>query len=272
LSTTETPPVALTIAGSDPGGGAGIQADLKVFAALGVYGTSVITALTSQNTLCVSDIVAVPASSIRSQFRALKEDLGHAAVKTGMLHSAETAALAAHLLGRPPMPLVVDPVLASSSGEALMDDQGLEVYRSQLIPLALILTPNLDEARRLLGCGPIGSAAAMRQACLELMELGCRSVYLKGGHLEGDTCLDMFYDGEFLELPAPRIQTRNSHGTGCTLSAALTANVAKGIGIRDSARLAKAYVTRALMGALHWQLGKGKGPLNHFPASQPPQT
>ena len=265
MRSPETPPIALTVAGSDPGAGAGIQADLKVFAAHGVYGSSVITALTAQNTLGVSSVDPVPVASIRAQFRALKDDLRPAAVKTGMLCSAEIASAVAHLLGRPPLPLVVDPVLAASSGSDLMDDAGLEVYRRELIPLATILTPNLDEAARLLSCAPILTVAAMRDACLALQNLGCRAVYLKGGHLPGESCTDLFYDGEFLELSSPRLDTNNTHGTGCTLSAALCANLALGKDLRESAKLAKDYLNRALAAGKDWQLGMGKGPLNHFP-------
>jgi hydroxymethylpyrimidine/phosphomethylpyrimidine kinase len=264
LNSAETPVIALSIAGSDPGAGAGIQADLKTFTAHGVYGTTVITALTAQNTLGVTDVAAVPVASVRAQFRALKADLRPAAVKCGMLGSAEIAAELAHLLGRPPLPLVLDPVLSSSSGTALIDEAGLEVYRKQLIPLAMIFTPNLDEAARLLGSAPITTLQAMRQACVALQQLGCRSVYLKGGHLPGDACSDLFYDGEFLELSAPRIATNNTHGTGCTLSAALAANLALGFDLRQSAQRAKDYLNQALKGSMNWKLGQGRGPLNHF--------
>jgi hydroxymethylpyrimidine/phosphomethylpyrimidine kinase len=265
LKSAETPPVALTIAGSDPGAGAGIQADLKVFAAHGVYGGTVLAALTVQNTLGVSDTLAVPVAFIRAQFRALKEDLRPAAVKTGMLLSAEIVEAVAHMLGRPPLPLVVDPVLASSSGRALMEGEGLKAYREKLIPLATVLTPNLDEAARLLGAAsPIQTLVQMREACVALLALGCRSVYLKGGHLPGESCVDLFYDGEFLELKALRIETKNTHGTGCALSAALTANLAKGLNLKLAALEAKAYVQGALEGAKRWEMGQGQGPLAHF--------
>lgn len=254
----------MTIAGSDPGGGAGIQADLKVFAAHGVFGTSVVTALTSQNTLGVSAVDAVPASTIRSQFRALKEDLPHAAAKCGMLGTAENAKAIAHLLGRPPMPLVLDPVLASSSGMDLIGEGGLDIYRQELIPLALIFTPNLTEAAQILNLPSINSEG-MRDACRALARLGCRTVYLKGGHLEGDACDDLFFDGEFLELKGARINTKNTHGTGCTLSAALCAQLALGKTPREAAPLAHAYVRKALEGAATWRLGGGHGPLDHFP-------
>lgn len=256
--------MALSIAGSDPGGGAGIQADLKVFAAYGVHGTTVLTALTAQNTLGVSDTLAVPVAFIRAQFRALKEDLKPKAAKTGMLFSGEIVETVAQLLGRPPFPLVVDPVLVSSSGLALMEEEGLKAYREKLIPLAMILTPNLDEAARLLEIAPIQTIAAMREVCVALHALGCRSVYLKGGHLAGNECVDLFYDGEFLELKAPRVETQNTHGTGCTLSAALTANLAKGLDLRSAAREAKIYVQGALEGAKNWKMGQGQGPLAHF--------
>jgi hydroxymethylpyrimidine/phosphomethylpyrimidine kinase len=265
LNTTETPRVVLSIAGSDPGGGAGIQADLKTFAAMGVYGCTVITALTAQNTQGVSDAIPVPLPMIRAQFRALKEDMRPVAIKTGMLYNAEIAQDLARLLGRPPLPLVVDPVLMSSSGMALMDEAGLKVYREQLIPLAIILTPNLDEAARLLESAPIEDLDAMKKACQALLKFGCRSVYLKGGHLKGDWCNDIFYDGKALvELSSPRIDTRNTHGTGCALSAALCAGLAKGLSLQENAKEAKAFVQGALEGARLWKLGQGHGPMNHF--------
>jgi hydroxymethylpyrimidine/phosphomethylpyrimidine kinase len=263
----ETPPVALSIAGSDPGGGAGIQADLKAFAAQGVYGTSVITALTAQNTLGITDIAAVPLASIRSQFRALALDLPFQAVKTGMLGNAAAVEAVAELLGPAPLNLVVDPVFKSSSGTELMDEAGLGAYRERLIPLSHIFTPNLNEAARLLGRASIETVEAMREACKALLALGCRAVLLKGGHLPGGVCTDLFYDGDFLELSAPRVGTKNTHGTGCTLAAALAANLALGHGARESARRAKDYVSRALEAGKPWQLGQGRGPMNHFPGS-----
>jgi hydroxymethylpyrimidine/phosphomethylpyrimidine kinase len=265
LNSADSPPIVLSIAGSDPSAGAGIQADLKTFAAHEVYGTTVITCLSAQNTLGISDLLPVPVASIRAQFRALREDMRPQVVKTGMLFNAEIAHEVAHLLGRPPMPLVVDPVLVSSSGTELMEEAGLKVYREELIPLAMILAPNLDEAARLLGSPPIRTREQMEEACLALLKLGCRSVYLKGGHLPGKDCLDLFYDGDFLELSSPRIETSNTHGTGCSLSAALCAQLALGQDLREAARRAKIYVTQALAGARSWRLGKGKGPLNHFP-------
>ena len=229
----------MTIAGSDSGGGAGIQADLKTFAAHGVYGTSVITALTSQNTLGITDIAPVPLSSIRSQFRALALDLPFQALKTGMLGNAAAVEAVSELLGPAPLNLVVDPVFRSSSGSELMDESGLDAYRKRLIPLSLIFTPNLNEAARLLNCAAIETVDAMREACKSLLALGCRSVLLKGGHLPGGVCTDLFYDGDFLELSSPRIDTKNTHGTGCSLAAALAANLALGNDPRESARRAK---------------------------------
>lgn len=260
-----TPPIALSVAGSDSGAGAGLQADLKVFAAFGVYGTSVVTAVTAQNTQGIRASETLPLSLIRAQFLALREDLRPAAIKTGMLGDATVMREMGKLLGRPPLPLVVDPVLRSSSGSSLAEGDALEAYRRDLIPLASILTPNLEEAAMLLGSAALDSPDGMKRAAKELLGLGCRSVYLKGGHLPGSECIDVFYDGNFLELRGERIETKNTHGTGCSLAAALCAQLALGQNLRSAASLAHDYVQAALRGAKDWTLGEGHGPLNHFP-------
>ncbi|MES2201513.1 MAG: bifunctional hydroxymethylpyrimidine kinase/phosphomethylpyrimidine kinase [candidate division FCPU426 bacterium] len=258
-------PIAMTLAGSDPSAGAGIQGDLKTFAAQGVYGVSVVTSLTAQNTFGVSDAAGVPVALVRAQFRTLREDLPPQAAKTGMLFSAEIVVAVASLLEGSAIPLVVDPVLVSSSGFALMEEAGLKAYREALIPLATVLMPNLDEAAMLLGVEPITTVDGMREAARSLSKLGCGSVYMKGGHLSGSECQDLFFvDGEFVVLSGPRVTTRNTHGTGCALSAAMAANLALGMGWIDAARDAKAFVQGALESSRSARLGAGRGPLDHF--------
>ncbi len=265
LDMLKSMPITMTLAGSDPSAGAGVQGDLKTFAAQGVYGVSVVTSLTAQNTLGVSDAAGVPVALVRAQYRALCDDLPPRAAKTGMLFSAEIVRAVAELLKGSDIPLVVDPVLASSSGFALMEPEGIKAYREELIPLATVLMPNLDEAAMLLGVGSIATPEAMREAAKSLSKLGCGSVYMKGGHLSGGECLDLFYvDGEFVALSGPRVVTRNTHGTGCALSAAMAANLALGMGLIDAARDAKAYVQGALESSQSSGLGAGRGPLDHF--------
>jgi hydroxymethylpyrimidine/phosphomethylpyrimidine kinase len=253
-----TPPIALTIAGSDSGGGAGIQADLKTFHALGVHGLSAITAVTSQNTREVSAVHAMPLVHIRSQIAAVFDDFPIAAVKTGMLGSAAiTRTVARALAARRPPWLVVDPVMIASSGARLLDDDAVAALTEALVPLADVLTPNLPEAEALLGW-PIRRAADFDRAGAALLALGARSVLLKGGHARGDVVIDRYYDGNGkLELSHARLPAA-FHGTGCTLAAAIAAELAKGRSPRSAVRRATAYVHRALArgyrpggGALH---------------------
>jgi hydroxymethylpyrimidine/phosphomethylpyrimidine kinase len=253
-------PVALTIAGSDSGGGAGIQADLKTFAALGVHGCSVITALTAQNTITVSAIHDVPPDFVRAQFDAVVPDLHPAAAKTGMLSSPEiieTVARAVEDYGL--AQLVVDPVMVAKGGAKLLRDEAVSALRSRLLPLAAVITPNLPEAEVLLG-RPVHSLDERRQAARDLQALGPRAVVVKGGHAEGDA-VDILFDGEDLvELRADRIATANTHGSGCTFSAAIAAGLARGLPVRGAVEAAKEFITGAIAGAI--EAGSGHGPVN----------
>jgi hydroxymethylpyrimidine/phosphomethylpyrimidine kinase len=251
-------PAALTIAGSDPSGGAGIQADLKTFSALRVYGMAVITALTAQNTCRVQSVYEVPQTSIEAQLQAVLEDITPGAVKTGMLATASIVeAVTGQVRARALQNLVVDPVMISTSGAVLLAPDGVDALRQQLIPLARIVTPNLAEAGALTG-QPVGCLDEMKEAALRLHAMGARSVYVKGGHL-ADTAADVFFDGaEFAILPAERIATANTHGTGCVLSAAMTAYLALNEPLDRAVRLAKEFVTTAIRNAL--SIGHGHGP------------
>nr|7R8Y_A Chain A, Phosphomethylpyrimidine Kinase [synthetic construct]7R8Y_B Chain B, Phosphomethylpyrimidine Kinase [synthetic construct] len=258
-------PVALTIAGSDSGGGAGIQADLKTFSALGVYGMSVITAVTAQNTLGVQGVHDIPPELVAAQIDAVFEDLRVDAVKTGMLSNAEIVEAVAEALRRYGVrPLVVDPVMVAKSGDPLLAPDAVEALKERLFPLATIITPNLPEAEVLLG-RPIRTEEEMEEAARRLLALGPKAVLLKGGHLEGEEAVDLLADGEGIHrFSAPRVQTRNTHGTGCTLSAAIAAHLARGHDLPEAVREAKAYLTGAIKAAP--SIGHGHGPVNHFHA------
>jgi hydroxymethylpyrimidine/phosphomethylpyrimidine kinase len=254
---------ALTIAGSDSGGGAGIQADLKTFAAHGVYGLSAVTAVTAQNTRGVAGVHLVPASVVEAQIRVVVEDFGVDAIKIGMLGSAETAAVVVDTLSRLAVPhVVLDTVLASTSGVSLLDPPGVDILRRMLIPLAGVVTVNTDEASILTGL-PVGNVAEARAAAVRLIGLGARAVVVKGGHLEGPA-VDVLFDGyTFTEFSATRVSTRHTHGTGCTFASAVAARLALGDPLPAAVEAAKGYVTRALARAP--RLGAGHGPLGHFP-------
>ena len=263
-----TPPVALTIAGSDSGGGAGIQADLKTFAALGVFGTSAITALTAQNTVGVRGIHPVPAGFVVEQVEAVLDDLPVRAVKTGMLGTAAVVSAVAGLAASGRLPsLVVDPVMVASSGDRLLEPQAERLYVEALVPHAAVLTPNRREAEVLLGA-PIRTLADQREAARALGALGAAAVVVKGGHAVSDArgrAVDVLWDGSsLLELPAPWIDTPNNHGTGCSFAAATAAALARGSGVREAVEAAKAFVHRAVTGGAGWRLGGGHGPLDHF--------
>jgi hydroxymethylpyrimidine/phosphomethylpyrimidine kinase len=247
MPTTSSPPIALTIAGSDSGGGAGIQADLKTFHARGVHGLSAITAITSQNTRGVSAVHAVPLKHLRSQLAAVFDDFPIGAVKTGMLGSAAATRLVAReMAARQPAWLVVDPVLIATSGTRLLDEDAVEALIGKLIPLADILTPNLPEAEALLG-RPIRTNAQCDAAGAALLALGAGAVLLKGGHADGREVVDRYYDARgVMELRHPRLP-REGHGTGCTLAAAIAAELAQGRSPRTAVRRAVAYVHRALL-------------------------
>ncbi len=259
------PPVALTIAGSDSGAGAGLQADLKAFAALGVFGTSVVTAVTAQNTVEVRGVVAIEPAFVDLQIDTVLADMPVAAVKTGMLASSATVAAVGRWAAAERLPnLVVDPVLVASTGRALLDEGGVQAYLDHLIPRAVVVTPNTREAALLTGV-PVDDLAGMIGAASRLAELGPGVVVVTGGHLVADAAPDVVVaDGEALVLEGARLDTANDHGTGCTLAAATTAYLARGVGALDAIRLAKAFVTGALRGSARWRLGAGHGPLDHF--------
>jgi hydroxymethylpyrimidine/phosphomethylpyrimidine kinase len=259
-----TPPVALTIAGSDSGGGAGIQADLKAFAANGVFGTTAVTALTAQNTLGVAGVRVTPAAFIDDQIDAVLADLPVAAVKTGMLATAEIVALVARRAAAGDLPnLVVDPVMVASSGDRLLDADAEAAYLEDLFPHALIVTPNLREAS-LLVRRELSDVDDMAKAAMQLAATGARHVLVKGGHLAGDA-IDVLFDGERVHhLSSPRIDTPNVHGTGCTTAATIAARLAWGDSVVDAVHAAKAYTWNAIAGGAQWRLGAGHGPLDHF--------
>ncbi len=252
----------MTIAGSDSGGGAGIQADLKTFAALGVYGTSVLTAITAQNTVGVTGIHEIPVDMIEAQIEAITSDIEVDAVKTGMLSSIaiiETVVsrLQHHRVDR----LVVDPVMVAKSGDRLLKEDAVEALRTKLLPLATVVTPNIPEAETLADMR-IENAEDAREAARRLVAMGPRAVVVKGGHLPGPP-VDLLYDGkQFREFDAPRIETTSTHGTGCTFASAIAAGLAKGMGVADAVAASKEYVTEAIRRA--FPLGRGHGPLNHF--------
>lgn len=255
-------PSALTIAGSDSGGGAGIQADLKTFAALGVYGTSALTAITAQNTVAVTAVHEIPADIIAAQIQAVISDIGADAVKTGMLSSIAIVEVVAQELRRHRVErLVVDPVMIAKSGDSLLREEAVEALRTQLLPLALVVTPNIPEAEVLTGM-TIASHQDMRRAAEQIVGMGARGVVVKGGHLDGPAT-DLFYDGSrFQEFTAPRIDTVNTHGTGCTFASAVAAGLAQNMSVIDAVAQAKEYVTEAIRRS--FPIGQGHGPLNHF--------
>lgn len=258
--------IALTIAGSDSSGGAGIQADLKTFSALGVYGATAITALTAQNTTGVSAIHAVPPAFIRAQIDAVFEDLAVDAVKIGMLGTEGAISTVAEALRRCcRVPVVLDPVMIAGSGDPLLDVGAEFAMRSHLLPLASILTPNLPEAARLLGAAQAVDEKMMIKQGELLLSLGPKAVLIKGGHATGPEAADLFFDGtNVVRLAADRIRTHNTHGTGCTLASAIAAFLARGLPMLDAVRHAKAYLTDALSHADTLTIGRGGGPVHHF--------
>ena len=259
----------LTIAGSDSGGGAGIQADLKTFSALGTYGASVITALTAQNTRAVTAIYDVPPTFVRAQLDAVFDDIDFAAVKIGMLSRPEIIDGVADRLHRHgARNIVLDPVMVAKSGDRLLRAEAVGALKERLLPLATVITPNLPEAAVLLDLEEAPDEAGMIDVAARLRALGPQAVLLKGGHLEARAeSIDVLDDGaEPLTLAAPRIATGNTHGTGCTLSAAIAALLARGHSLRAAAHEAKAYVTRAIAAADRLNVGHGHGPVHHFHA------
>lgn len=260
-----TPPVALTIAGSDSGGAAGIQADLRAFAALGVYGTTAITAVTAQNTLGVQEVHVVPAAHVDAQITSVVGDLRPSAVKTGMLATAATIATVAARARRGDLAgLVVDPVMVASTGRRLLDHDAEKAYVEHLFPHAVVVTPNLWEAGVLTG-RELRTVDDMVTAARQLAMTGARHVVVKGGHLPGPSAVDVIFDGADARIASvPRVETGNVHGTGCTLSAAIAAHLALGRSPVEAIEGAKGFVTRALRGAAAWTLGSGQGPVDTF--------
>jgi hydroxymethylpyrimidine/phosphomethylpyrimidine kinase len=260
--------IALTIAGSDSGGGAGIQADLKTFSALGVYGASVITALTAQNTKGVSAIHDVPADFIAAQIDAVFSDLDVTAVKIGMVSQrAAIEAIAAGLERWQQSKIVLDPVMIAASGDRLLAPDAVDVLKRALIPRALVITPNLPEAAALLDAPMAETEAEMRVQGERLLALGPKAVLVKGGHAEGAESVDLLIEPSAVtRLAADRIATRNTHGTGCTLSSAIAAGLAKGLSLAEAVRAAKTYLTDALAAAERLEIGAGHGPVHHFQA------
>ena len=255
--------IALTIAGSDSGGGAGVQADLKTFHQFGVFGTSVITAVTAQNTVGVRAWEPLPATLVTQQLDALADDLPPQAVKSGMLGSAELVAAVADGIARWRLRnYVLDPVMVATSGDRLLHRDAEQLIVRRLVPLATLVTPNLDEAGILVG-EPVRDPAAMERAGRALLALGAQAALVKGGHLPGDEVVDVLVrDGAVRRFARPRLDTTSTHGTGCTLSAAIAARLALGAGTLEAARGAKAYLTEAIRGA--YALGRGAGPVDHL--------
>jgi hydroxymethylpyrimidine/phosphomethylpyrimidine kinase len=262
MTESQAAPVALTIAGSDSGGGAGIQADLKTFQRFGVYGTSALTLVTAQNTIGVRRVELLSAELVAQQIAAVAEDFDLRAAKTGALGctgiiEAVAAAVEEHALPKP----VVDPVMISKHGDPLLDAAAVEVLKARLFPKASLVTPNLHEATALLGRA-VGSEQEMRDAARSVCDLGAAAALVKGGHLPGEEAVDLFYDGsDFVRLAAPRIETPHTHGTGCTYSAAIAALLARGEELTDAIREAKDFISRAIARAPG--LGHGQGPVDH---------
>ena len=263
-------PVVLTIAGSDSGGGAGIQADIKSISATGSYAASAITAVTVQNTLGVEDVHPIPIPIISAQIAAVLSDIGADAVKIGMLHSAEVVMAVKEQLEKFGIKnIVLDPVMVSTSGHRLIEDSAVRVLASELVPLARVITPNVPEAEILAG-EKINSQADLPHVARALSCGGRVSVLMKAGHLSEDNLVDYFYNAEedtILELPSKRLYTPNTHGTGCTLSSAFASFLAQGLSLDDAARHAKDYINSAIISGADYAIGHGHGPVDHFWAS-----
>lgn len=257
--------IALTIAGSDSGGGAGIQADIKTFSALGVYASSVITAITAQNTKGVTAVEDASAEVIAAQMDAVFSDLDIRAVKIGMVSRIDTIRIIAERLRRQSQPVVLDPVMVATSGDRLLQEEAVETLRAELLPQALLATPNLPEAALLTGSQIAGDRKATIKQAEQILALGARAVLIKGGHGSGPESTDLLLDGASVqEFSMPRIETTNDHGTGCTLAAAITAHLALGLALPDAIGLAKEYLQGALAAGRNIHIGKGRGPVHHF--------
>ncbi|MEM9394808.1 MAG: bifunctional hydroxymethylpyrimidine kinase/phosphomethylpyrimidine kinase [Pseudomonadota bacterium] len=258
--------IALTIAGSDSGGGAGIQADLKAFSALGVYGASVITAVTAQNTRAVTDVAMIPTVTIAAQIEAVLSDLDVASVKIGMLGTPEVIETVAQSLDSYSGPIILDPVMVAKSGDALLAADAEAALAETLLPKARVLTPNLPEAARLLGQPEATSEEEMTQQGNKLQTLGSAAVLMKGGHGSDEVCTDVLVDSAKspLKLEARRLHTKNTHGTGCTLSSAIAAGLARGLDVRSAVTEGHTYLQAAIRAADNLAIGHGHGPVHHF--------
>lgn len=261
-------PVVVTIAGSDSGAGAGIQADIKTFAAHGVYGASVVTALTAQNTLGVTAVHDVPPEFVAAQMDAVFSDMAVAAVKIGMLsQQAVIRTVAAGLARHAAANIVVDPVMVATSGDRLLSPDAIDTLRQGLFPLAAVVTPNLPEAAALTGRAIAQDEREMERQARDILGFGARAVLIKGGHGSGETSTDLLFDASGMHrFSVPRIATKNTHGTGCTLSSAIAAGLAVGLSLHDAVRRAKTYVTAAIAASDELGIGHGHGPLHHFHA------
>ncbi|UCC21096.1 MAG: bifunctional hydroxymethylpyrimidine kinase/phosphomethylpyrimidine kinase [Promethearchaeota archaeon] len=260
----------LTIAGSDSGGGAGIQADLKTFSALGVYGMSAITALTAQNTVGVQDIFDVAPEFVAKQIDSVMIDIGADAWKTGMLSNEEIIRIVADRASHYKVQfLIVDPVMVAKSGDPLLRNEAKSTLISKLVPLAYIITPNLHEAQVLTGI-EITNLDEVQKSAIKIFEMGAKNIVVKGGHLQDtNESIDILYDGKkFIEFRSPRIKTKNTHGTGCTFASAIAAEIAKGNSIKNAVHIAKAYLTDAIQRADDLHIGKGHGPTDHSQGSE----
>ncbi|MEM7193877.1 MAG: bifunctional hydroxymethylpyrimidine kinase/phosphomethylpyrimidine kinase [Pseudomonadota bacterium] len=257
--------IALTIAGSDSGGGAGIQADLKAFSALGVFGASVITAVTAQNTRAVTAVHGIPTDVIEAQIRAVLDDLTVDAIKIGMLSTAGIIDAVASSLETFEGPIVLDPVMVAKSGDRLLEQNAVDALKVQLMPLATLITPNLPEAAVLLDGVAARDVSEAKEQGLALLEAGARAVLMKGGHAPDENCTDWLVTPEGCEsFTATRIDTKNTHGTGCTLSSSVAAGMAKGLSLRDSIADAHSYLHKAIEYSDQLQIGHGHGPVHHF--------
>jgi len=258
----------LTIAGSDSGGGAGVQADIKTISACGCYASSAITAITVQNTLGVTAVHAVPVEYIQQQIEAVLEDIDANSVKIGMLHSSEVTICVADMIKKYKIKdVVVDPIMVSTSGHRLIEESAIETLTSELLPLARVITPNIPEAEILLGGKALDKQSQLYDSARELGEKYGTSVLLKAGHLTEEKLVDIFYNNEektITELPSIRVNTKNTHGTGCTMSSALASFIAKGLTLDEAARHAKDYINGAIVAGADYEIGKGYGPVKHF--------
>lgn len=259
-------PIALTIAGSDSGGGAGIQADLKTFSALGVFGCSALSSLTAQNTLGVQGVLPIPPAFVQQQIQSVLSDINVGAIKSGMLATADIiAAVAESLTAYPQIPFVLDPVMVATSGDRLLAEDAIQTLIEKLLPLASIITPNLHEAAVLLNTTAANNLEQMQQQGEKILALGARAVLMKGGHTDGQQATDLLITAAGVEaFSAVRLHTKNTHGTGCTLASAIAAGMAKQLSLSEAVKQAKEYLHQALVHSEQLHVGQGSGPVHHF--------